>query len=201
MVMMEARPPKGGFRGFRIAPYQRKYRIFLINLVLFFISSLFLGLNEPFSGHEPALNHAYTPIQKGMRKCTWDQEICKAILMAARHFDLDPLLIEAIIYVESGFDTHAVSPKGAVGLMQVHPKTVRFVSQEELKNPTKNIMIGAEYLRLLLDEFDGSLELALAAYNAGIAKVKRYNGVPPFNETRAYIRKILEYVEEPPKEL
>lgn len=113
------------------------------------------------------------------------------VAQAAREWRLDEALIEAVIAVESAFSPSAVSPKGAVGLMQLMPQTARRFGALDASDPAQNIRAGARYLRYLLDLFGGDLELALAAYNAGEGAVRR-NGVrvPPFRETVEYVRKV-----------
>lgn len=111
---------------------------------------------------------------------------------SARRHELDALLFAALVQAESSFLPDAVSPVGAVGLAQVRPTTARWLGQPgDLTDPTANLDVGAQYLRRLLDRFDGDLELALAAYNAGPNAVLRYGGVPPYRETRSYVRKVL----------
>ncbi|AYH42346.1 lytic transglycosylase domain-containing protein [Azoarcus sp. DN11] len=115
------------------------------------------------------------------------------VLDAARHSRLDPSLIEAVAYVESGFVEHARSPKGAVGLMQLMPATAARFGVDNPLDPRQNLFGGARYLRELLDRFD-SLPLALAAYNAGEGAVERYgNAIPPFTETVTYVPKVLDH--------
>ena len=109
---------------------------------------------------------------------------------AAEH-DLDPALIEAVIQVESNFNRKAVSRKGAQGLMQLMPSTIWRLSVGDAYDPHENIGAGVRYLRQLLDRFHGDLTLALAAYNAGENAVLRYKGVPPYQETRDYVAKVL----------
>ena len=113
---------------------------------------------------------------------------------------VDYELLQALIATESGFDAQAVSPKGAVGLMQLMPATAsRFgvradakrSLEQKLTDPAVNVPVGTRYLRYLLDLFPGRMDLALAAYNAGEGAVERYRGVPPYAETRAYVRRIL----------
>ena len=108
---------------------------------------------------------------------------------AERH-ELDPFLLAAVAEVESRFQARAVSHRGAVGLMQVLPSTAESPA-EYLTDPKANLEAGARYLGRLLDRYDGDLELALAAYNAGPTNVRRYGGVPPFRETRQYVEKVL----------
>lgn len=121
---------------------------------------------------------------------------------AARTHGIDYELLKALIATESGFDTHAVSPKGAVGLMQVLPTTAerwgvsadaRQTVDRKLTDPATNIRAGARYLRHLMDLFPGQLELALAAYNAGEGAVQRAgNRIPDYRETRNYVQTVLQ---------
>ena len=113
----------------------------------------------------------------------------------ARQFDHDVSLMRAIIHVESRFNPNALSPKGAIGLMQVMPATARGVGiaapEQALFDPETNLIAGARYLRKLVDMFPDRPELAIAAYNAGEGAVLRYRGqVPPFPETQAYVRQV-----------
>lgn len=118
------------------------------------------------------------------------------ILAAARSRGVDPLLVAAVVQAESGFDEKAVSPKGAVGLMQVMPKTARQFGVEDVHDPDGNLEAGACYLSHLLNRFDGDLALALAAYNAGPSSVRRFGGVPPYPETRNFTERVLRtYIE------
>lgn len=114
-----------------------------------------------------------------------------AIYRAARRHRLDSLLLAAVVEAESNFNPRVTSPAGAVGLAQVMPHTGGSFSAEDLRNPEVNLEIGARYLSRMLDRYQGDLELALAAYNAGPGNVSRYGGVPPFRETRTYVRKVL----------
>jgi soluble lytic murein transglycosylase-like protein len=108
----------------------------------------------------------------------------------ARMVGLDPDLIKAVAMVESAFDPSAVSPKGAMGLMQLMPATAAQYGVENPMDPYENLRAGSRHLRDLLDGFDGNLTLALAAYNAGAGAVRRYGGVPAYRETRDYVQKV-----------
>jgi hypothetical protein len=99
-------------------------------------------------------------------------------------------LVRAVIQVESDFDSLARSSKGAQGLMQLMPDTARQLGVSNAFDPRQNIFAGVRYLRILLDTFGGDVSLATAAYNAGASAVQRYNGVPPYKETRGYVAKI-----------
>ena len=109
---------------------------------------------------------------------------------AARTHGVDPRLLAAVASRESAFDVHAVSAAGARGLMQLMPETARFLGVADIFDPRENVFGGAHYLRTLLDTFNGDLDLALAAYNAGPGAVQKYGGVPPYAETRAYVKAV-----------
>jgi hypothetical protein len=104
---------------------------------------------------------------------------------------VDPGLVRAIIQAESNFDRHAISPKGAQGLMQLMPDTAERYAVTNVFDPETNIRAGVRYLRSLHDRFPGQPSLALAAYNAGVGAVLRHNGIPPYPETRQYVNRVL----------
>lgn len=113
----------------------------------------------------------------------------------SRQFRLEEALIKAVIKAESDYDPRVVSSKGAQGLMQLIPETAKDLRVTDPFNPAQNIRGGSQYLRQMLDQFEGDLELALAAYNAGPNAVRRYGGVPPYDETRTYIQRVKRYIE------
>jgi soluble lytic murein transglycosylase-like protein len=117
--------------------------------------------------------------------------IVRFVELVAPDYQLEPHLVLAVMATESNFDPWAVSPKNARGLMQLIPDTARRFRVRDLSDPAENIRGGMAYLRWLLAYFEGDLRLALAAYNAGEGAVERYRGVPPFAETRLYVRKVL----------
>jgi soluble lytic murein transglycosylase-like protein len=120
----------------------------------------------------------------------------ETLVEAASRHGLDGLLLAAIVEHESAFDPTSVSPRGAVGLMQLLPATGRAYGAEDLFDPGVNIDVGSRYLSYLLDLYEGDLDLALAAYNAGPAAVARYGGVPPYRETRRYVERVKAQYEE-----
>jgi soluble lytic murein transglycosylase-like protein len=103
---------------------------------------------------------------------------------------VDPALVRAVVETESNWDSTAVSPKGAVGLMQLIPSTAQRFGVNDLFNAKQNVEAGVEYLKSLLERYDGNLQLALAAYNAGEGAVDRAHGIPAFRETRNYVQKV-----------
>ncbi|MEO5896964.1 MAG: lytic transglycosylase domain-containing protein [Vicinamibacterales bacterium] len=115
---------------------------------------------------------------------------------AADTHDIDADLIRAVVETESEFDPTVVSPAGAKGLMQLTPAVAREMGVVDALDPRDNIMGGAKYLKQLLDANRGSVPLALASYNAGLGNVRRYKGIPPFKETRNYVRKITDMLDE-----
>jgi soluble lytic murein transglycosylase-like protein len=112
------------------------------------------------------------------------------IRTAAEFNAVEESLIRAIIHAESAYQPEAVSPKGAQGLMQLMPDTQGEVQVADPFDPAQNIRGGTLYLARLLDEFEGDVELAAAAYNAGPSAVSRYKGVPPYDETKEYVRRV-----------
>jgi hypothetical protein len=117
----------------------------------------------------------------------------------APKFDLDPALVLEVVRAESNFNPRARSHKGALGLMQLIPATARRFGVKDPYDPVQNLLGGMAYLRWLQEHFDGDLRLTLAGYNAGEAAVERHGGVPPYDETRAYVGKILARYARGPK--
>ena len=120
-------------------------------------------------------------------------QIVTFVRLVAPEYQLEPQLVLSIMAIESNFDPMALSPKGAQGLMQLIPGTAQRFRVRDATDPVQNIRGGMAYLRWLLAYFEGDVALAAAAYNAGERSVERYLGVPPYAETRAYVRRLMTY--------
>lgn len=118
------------------------------------------------------------------------------IYQEAKKNDLPPELVAAVVHTESKFVPTARSNRGAVGLMQLVPKTGRWLGANNLNDPAQNIQAGAKYLRYLTDRFSGDQQKAIAAYNAGEGNVRRFHGVPPFKETRNYVQRVRSFQQD-----
>ncbi|MFN2405397.1 MAG: lytic transglycosylase domain-containing protein [Pyrinomonadaceae bacterium] len=117
-----------------------------------------------------------------------DPELDRLIYDVGRREGIDPRFIHAVIWQESKYKVEARSHAGAQGLMQLMPATAKRFGCEDRNDPVENVEAGTKYLRWLLKRFEGNVELALAGYNAGEGSVDKYNGIPPYNETRNYVR-------------
>jgi len=118
------------------------------------------------------------------------EEIDSSIVMAAARHNVDPNLVRAVVKVESNFNSNAVSSKGAIGLMQLMPKTARQLKVKNPFDPDQNVDAGVRHLKYLLESYNGDVNLTLAAYNAGEGAVRRSAGVPHYSETQNYVRRI-----------
>ncbi len=119
------------------------------------------------------------------------EAVTDAIGSASNHYRLDPDFVNSVVSAESGFNPHAVSRKGAQGLMQLMPQTASQLGVDNPFDPAKNAEGGTHYLRILLERFNFDVAKALAAYNAGPTRVEQHHGVPPYRETRKYVARII----------
>ncbi|KAB8138208.1 lytic transglycosylase domain-containing protein [Gracilibacillus oryzae] len=148
-------------------------------------ASYFLQSTIPHSAN----NITYTlPADTAVAK---DASITEIIKEAAQRFNVDEKLIDAVIQTESGYNQQAVSHAGAQGLMQLMPGTAAGLGVTNSFDPKENVFGGTKYLAQMLDKYNGNKTLALAAYNAGPGNVDKYNGIPPFQETQNYVKKVL----------
>jgi hypothetical protein len=130
------------------------------------------------------------PARASLRRPGAPRKYRKFIEHASQKHGVDPAIIEAVMRVESAFRPHAVSRKGAQGLMQLMPDTAKRFGVKNSFDPEQNILGGTRYLKVLLGMFEGDIKLACAAYNAGEKAVQRFGGIPPYRETRDYVKKI-----------
>lgn len=140
------------------------------------------------SGSGGRVSPGYRELANGHRVTS--VEIDRAIEESAQKHNVDPNLVRALIKVESNFNSNAVSRKGAMGLMQLMPSTARSLNVKDPFDPAQNVDAGVRHLKELLENNKGDIPLTLAAYNAGQGAVKRNNGIPPYQETRDYVKKI-----------
>ena len=157
---------------------------------------LYDGLAPPENQDFKVLNFPCYASDPKCRSVAWDKvplntRSFKIEIQAASRFNaVEESLIRAIIHAESAYQPDAQSPKGAQGLMQLMPATQADLQVSDPFDPAANIDGGTRYLSDLLDEFDGDFELAAAAYNAGPGAVNKYGGIPPYEETREYVRRV-----------
>ncbi len=164
-VMVDA----NGVYHFTNVPTSRKYRLFI-------------------------RDHSSCPAGKGLTSAVSRPSAYESLIHRyAREYGVETALVKAIIKAESHFNPYAVSRKGAQGLMQLAPETARDLSVQDVFDPEENIRAGVQYLKILLEKFKGNLPLSLAAYNAGPSAVDQYGEIPPYRETRDYVKKVLTY--------
>jgi hypothetical protein len=137
-------------------------------------------------------------ITEKVRQDFFHQEVPfgSVIYKEAKKNNLRPELVAAVVQAESRFKPTARSGSGAVGLMQLVPRTGRWMGARDLTNPAQNIAAGTKYLKYLSERFDGNETKIIAAYNAGEGNVKRFGGVPPFRETRSYVKKVRDFEQD-----
>jgi soluble lytic murein transglycosylase len=142
-----------------------------------------------YAGFQPGV---FSPLSNLPNQAVYDSHI----KLYCKRYGVDSCLVKAVIRAESGFNPLAVSPKGAMGLMQLMPQTSRDLGVENPFDPRQNIDGGARYLRMMLDRFNNDTVLALAAYNAGPEAVVKHGGIPPFDETQIYVKRVMDLYEQ-----
>lgn len=152
----------------------------------FYLSNKFYPSNKTDNFKEILNNSIHK--DDGFRNTNFDSIIKEK----AYKYQVDPKLVKAIIKVESNFNPKAISPKGAMGLMQLIHATAKEMEVEDTFNPQENIEGGVKYFKYLLEEFDQNIPLALAAYNAGPGRVKKSRGIPNIKETQDYVKKVID---------
>lgn len=166
------------------------------------------GVEAAVGGVESAASSPLTAVAEAPKKLTIVTEKVREDFFAkevpfgsiiyreAKKNNVRPELVAAVVQAESRFKPTARSGAGAIGLMQLVPRTGRWMGARDLTNPAQNVAAGAKYLKYLNERFDGNETKVIAAYNAGEGNVKRFGGVPPFNETRKYVTKVRTYEKE-----
>ncbi len=194
--------------GLTMMAARKKFRIW--RLVVFFIGLTFFVTPHAYADiylyidSQGVLHFTNTPTssnykvylrERPLRPAAWYniQSYDDVINEAAKQHGLAFSLLKALIHVESYFNPKAVSKKGAQGLMQIMPQNFSDLNISDPFDPWQNIMGGARYLKLMLERFNDQLPLALAAYNAGPTAVEHYKDIPPYPETEAYVKKVMEY--------
>jgi len=144
------------------------------------------------SGYRRVLKESGGPLSTGSMTSASYEELIR--LVSGRH-NVDADLIRAVIKAESDFNSSARSNKGAMGLMQLMPDTARLHNVNDAYDPNENVEGGVRHLKMLLERYQGDFTLSLAAYNAGSGAVEKHGGIPPFAETREYVRRVLRFYE------
>jgi len=175
----------------RHVPHFRSFKLSLLTLFALFLVVNFTGIGTRVfapsvaAKSRPSENFIPTDIPT-----SGDESIDLMIFREGDRQGVDPRLIHAVVFQESRYQTNAESHAGARGLMQMMPATARRFAVENTSGTEANVAAGTKCLRWLLKRFDGNVELALAAYNAGEGSVDKYDGIPPYKETQNYVRKI-----------
>jgi len=170
------------FRSIKFAPFAIVSLFLFSNITGIFFSRAF----APVVNAMPEVRSIPSDIPS-----SGNDDLDQIIFEAGERQGIDPRFIHAVIWQESKYDPNAHSPAGAEGLMQLMPATARRFGCKNAVDPIENVKAGTKYLSWLLKRFNGDVQLTLAGYNAGEGAVDKYNGIPPYNETQNYVRKIV----------
>lgn len=178
--------------------------IFLFSLFFIFNSGTSVAAIYKYVDQQGRVHYSNVPVVSNYRYYRAETgdgaRTSISVMQLIQHFSqkhrLDADLVRAVVKAESNFNSQAVSSKGAIGLMQLHPGTIKDLKITDPFDPSSNIAGGTKYLRWMLNRFNGNLDLALAAYNAGPSTVERYNGIPPYPETQRYVKKVKLYQQQ-----
>lgn len=148
---------------------------------------------QSLTSNDNNTSQAYAPVTSSLKTYS-SEELDSIFEEASATYGVSAAILKSIAKAESGFDPSAVSSAGAVGVMQLMPATAVSLGVSNSYDAQENIMGGAKYISQLLNQYQGNISLALAAYNAGSANVDKYGGIPPFTETQNYVQKVLSYM-------
>jgi soluble lytic murein transglycosylase-like protein len=180
----------------RHVPHFRSIKASVLTLFALFVVGNFSDISlfkafAPTAAQAHLMNRVAAFVNPADFPTSGDPKIDELIYRAGQQHGVDPRLLHAVILQESRYKTDAVSYAGAEGLMQLMPATAKRFKCEDRRDPAQNIEAGAKYLRWLIKRFDGNVSLALAGYNAGEGAVDKYEGVPPYEQTKTYVKKIV----------
>lgn len=147
------------------------------------------------TGQEDTTSQDLSSVLSSSSSTSLTGDFASMIQQAAKKYNVNPALVNAVIKAESNFNASAVSSAGAIGLMQLMPATAKGLGVDDPLNPAQNIEGGVKFLSRLLKRYDGNVEMALAAYNAGPGAVDKYKGIPPYKETQTYVNRIMNYLQ------
>ena len=181
----------------RHVPHFRSIKASVLTLFAFFVAGnfldipLFKAVAPTVTAQADLMNRVAAFVNPSDFPTSGDAKIDELIYRAGQQHGLDPRLIHAVVLQESRYKPDAESYAGAQGLMQLMPAAAKRFKCDDRKDPQQNVEAGAKYLRWLLKRFDGDVKLALAGYNAGEGAVDKYEGIPPYEQTKTYVKKIV----------
>ena len=198
---------KGNFTGNTVFKLSQVLPDRYVSRELALFDGKWIAADQWAQGEEPGTTEVFVAemkrINDAVRAAFFAEEIPYGVLIyeKARKYDVDPALVAAVIEQESRFRPRARSHVGARGLMQLMPRTGRWMGARDLYSPEQNVDAGVKYIKYLDKRFNGDIKKIIAAYNGGEGNVQRYNGVPPFRETRQYVKKVMKNYDKRTKQI